>query len=96
MSEQLPGDGGEAAAGGRGRLIAALAVGGLAGLLLLVAFIGKRRVPPYLPNDEQHRPVASIRSAPACLGCHARGTPLDRGRDHTGREDCWNCHQLGP
>lgn len=83
------------AGGGRRRIVAALVVGGLAGLLLLVAFLGKRRVPPLMPNDEQHRPLAGARSAEACIACHARGTELDRGPNHTGRQDCWNCHQLG-
>ena len=79
---------------GRRRLYIAMAVGAAAGLLLLGAFVGKRRVPPLTPADEAHATSLSVRTAEACMACHARNTPLDRPRGHTGRQDCWGCHTL--
>lgn len=76
------------------RLSVAVAVGAGAGLLLLAAFVGKRRVPPLTPGDEAHARTFAVRTAEACMACHARGTPLDRPRGHTGRQDCWGCHSL--
>ena len=82
-------------AASRRRAWLALSVGGLAGLALFLAFIGKRRVPPLLPADPPHFAASPLRSAEACLGCHARGTELERAKGHTGRQDCWNCHLPG-
>jgi hypothetical protein len=76
------------------RLGIAILVGAAAGVLLLVAFADKRRVPPLTPRDEAHATSFGIRTAESCLGCHARNTPLDRGPNHTGRQDCWGCHSL--
>ncbi len=81
---------------GRRRLIIAGLVGASAGLFLLVAFLGKRRVPPLAPRDSAHALSLPEHSAEACMACHARGTPLDRPRGHTGRQDCWDCHSLAP
>lgn len=77
---------------GRRRLVIALVAGAAAGALLLWAFVGKRRVPPPTPADQAHVSGLAARNAEACLSCHARDTPLDRGRGHTGRQDCWGCH----
>lgn len=76
----------------RGRLLVAVALG----VALAVSVVGtlalRGALPPELPRDLEHAAANGGRDAGACLGCHARGTVLDRPAGHTGRQDCWSCH----
>jgi hypothetical protein len=79
---------------GRGRLPGAVVVGLLVVALAVASLMGRLRKPPKVPEGLVHRAAHGGRQAAVCLGCHARGSALDRPESHTGRQDCWSCHDL--
>ncbi len=64
---------------------------GVALLALLVGYLAMRtRQPPLLPPDVDH---ARFVTAESCLGaCHGLAGSSPRGKNHTPRLDCMDCH----
>ena len=61
---------------------------------VLWLFVGKERKPPFLSPTLEHRASLGGRDKVACLSCHQQGTAPRRTEGHTGREDCWSCHEI--
>ena len=88
------GTGEPAPAGSRRRALVAVCVAlGVAAAITLM-LTGRTRLPPELVPTLEHRAALGGRDAQACLSCHARGSAPRRPSSHTGREDCWNCHEI--
>ena len=83
-----------AAPGSRRRALVAVGVAVGVAVAITLVLSGRTRLPPELTPTLEHRAALGGRDAQACLSCHARGGAPRRPASHTGREDCWNCHEL--